>query len=307
MKRGVKRGLVLQYAAANVEQFPHGSLDDDHLCFPPLSESLPEGLGRGVASKGRDRREVQRLPEPRTPYLRQTRFSMNRTARFMMGGRQAGVGGRLASTLEALVIPELGKHQRGGRRTDAGNRFQKHLLSSKGPATLNVIVNRLFERVDLLVDAFEYRLKRAGDGRISRPANLVFQAVTHLFQALEAAAGHVLQVLLLRRRWLPGTWRLPPAEASQETGVDRIGFRPVESAVSVGAGASRIHNLWRSDFGHADIGQLVARIPPKLRDKRGFLRSRPRPRDRSTLEACRTRLRYSVCFEIQNGLRLCRE
>jgi hypothetical protein len=41
----------------------------------------------------------------------------------MMGGRQAGVCGRLAGALKALVIPELREHERSGRRPDTRDRF----------------------------------------------------------------------------------------------------------------------------------------------------------------------------------------
>lgn len=79
----------------------------------------------------------------------------------MMGGRQAGVRGRLAGALEALGVSKLREHERSGRRSDSGDRFQKFSVSSESIGALDVLVDRFFKLVDLLVDAFEHRLIRA--------------------------------------------------------------------------------------------------------------------------------------------------
>ena len=114
----------------------------------------------------------------------------------MMGGRQTGVRGRLAGALKALSVSKLREHERSGRRSDPRDRFQKVLVSSEGIGALDVFVDRFFKLADLLVDAFEHRLKRAGNRRVFRLADLVFQAVALFFEFLKAT-GHLLQAFLL--------------------------------------------------------------------------------------------------------------
>ena len=164
---------------------------------------------------------------------------MNRASRLMMRRSQARVGGRLASALKALGIPKFCKYQRGSCLANAGDRFQKFLTAGEGVGALDMVVDRLFQPVDLLVYAFKHRLKRTSDRRIARLINLVVQAVAFLFQALKAA-GHFLQVPLLGRSWLPRAWLLPLAEASEDSGVDLIGLRTGKLAFGVGTGALRI-------------------------------------------------------------------
>ena len=154
---------------------------------------------------------------------------MNRTARRVMARpvmswRQACVGGCLASALEALGISELGEHQGGRRPANARDRLQKLSVSGEGLAVLDVLVDRFFEAIDLLVYAFEYRLERAGDRRMLRPVDLVFQTVALFFELLEPA-GHLLEAPLLRRRGLPGAWLLFFAKPSQKASVDSVGLR----------------------------------------------------------------------------------
>ena len=161
---------------------------------------------------------------------------MNRAARPVMRGRQAGVRGRLTSTFKALVIPELREHKCSGRRSDPWDRFQQVSVASEGIGALDVLVNRFFKLVDLLVDAFEHRLKRAGNRWVFRLADLVFQAVALLFELFKAA-GQLLQAFLLRRCWFPWGWFLALTKACEETSVHLVGFRTGELAVSVGARA----------------------------------------------------------------------
>jgi hypothetical protein len=61
------------------------------------------------------------------------------------------------------------------------------------------------------------------------------------FFELFKSTGHLLQAFLLRRRWLPWTWLLLPAEARrEEASVHLVGFRPAEVALSVGARVQRV-------------------------------------------------------------------
>ncbi len=80
-----------------------------------------------------------------------------------MGRRQASVLGCLAGALKALMIPELREHRCSGRQSDTRNSFQQVSVASRGMAALHVLVDLIFKLVDLLVDAFEHRLKRAGN------------------------------------------------------------------------------------------------------------------------------------------------
>jgi len=225
----------------------------------------------------------------------------------MMGWRQAGVGGCLASALKALGIPEFCEYERGSRLANTRDRFQELLLSSKGVGALDVIIDRLFQSVDLLVDAFEHRLERVGDRRIARLVDLVFEAVTLLFEALKTA-GHVLQIPLLGRGWLPGAWLFPVAEAGQKPSVYLVGFRAGELAVGVGARTPRIPDLWRSVPARAKTGQPGAGSHQRLRDRHAPVRSSlpdcPQFAGQSNRKAVQIPPRYSARFERQSPLLL---
>ena len=104
----------------------------------------------------------------------------------MMSRRQARVGGRLAGALEALMVAELREHQRSSRLADARDRFQKVSVPCEGVGASDVLVDPIFEPVDLFVDALENRLKRVGDRRVLRLADLVVQAVALFFELVKA-------------------------------------------------------------------------------------------------------------------------
>ena len=71
VKRRIEWHSILQHAVADVQQFSHGSADDDLLVS--IGESISEGVDGCVVSVGSDCRDGKRPPVPKISCFRKMR------------------------------------------------------------------------------------------------------------------------------------------------------------------------------------------------------------------------------------------
>src|SRR5690606_27797447 len=241
MKRGVKWSAGMQHPVAEVQQLPHGCTQDDHLLLTLAEQALGESLDDLVVTHRTHGREVEHVAESAVAQLREATSPPDARPRFMVRGRQSGVGCRLARTFEARDVAEFGQHQGCRERSHTWNRDEQVPLPAQFGVLVQVGSDLAFEGLDLGLVGGQNRLKRFPRRSLFHTIEPVARAVAVLLERLQSPR-HLAELAQLTGRYLPKQRLLALTEACDQYGVAAIGLRAFELGLAVGFDLARVYD-----------------------------------------------------------------
>src|SRR5690606_11367000 len=230
---GVKGSPGLEDAIDDVQQLAHGGADDKHPWFAPGQQTLAQGLDDRVVAQRRQGGHEQVLSQAAAPHLGEAGAAMNRAARDVLGGCQAGIGGQLLGAREGGDIRQFSQQTGGSQAANAWNGAQQGSLVVQAVVLVELLLDLRGEGGYLAVEISQVLLDGADDfGAADTRSQAVGFSLTEFLQAV-MIADHLLQLALRFSQRSPQWERLGAAEVEDDQRITRIGLVALQLALGV--------------------------------------------------------------------------
>src|SRR5574338_437742 len=212
----------LEHAIGHMEELAHHGADDEHRRLAVGGQAQTEELAPVGPVEGHHGWHVEGLAQEGMADLGHARLGSDAAARLMLSRVEAGKGHRLADVVEARQMSIEGQQHGDGPLPQTGDGVEQTLLVAQRGITIDMVVDRLDQPFDLLVQPFEM----AGDTGLDRGAGHL-QAVgllrAHRLQGIEAQHQGA-QSLLGRRGGSPSRRAALEAKLGDQLGIDLVGL-----------------------------------------------------------------------------------
>ena len=242
---------AFDHAKSQVQQFTHGSTDNNHHWLSLIEQVFAEGLDHWIKAPGVNRREVERFAQVAATDLRQPALTLKRRSRLIMSGRQTDERRELSGAGE-VGKGNFSQQLVSRDTTDTGDAFEQFGVSLERGMLVDVVVDSRLDRSDLLIQVGNHRLKRILDSTVQAGLEPILLLLLEVFEILKSP-NQSLELLDLGSQWYPGVGLLFETEAGDDEGVLLVGLVATQAALGVVLDASGIDHTNPVTFGHEKL------------------------------------------------------
>lgn len=238
---------------SQVQQFTHGSTDDNHHRLTLVEQVFAERLNHRIEAPSVNCGQVKYLTQVATADLGQSPTTFSRGDRLVVSRWQAHESSQLSGTSE-VGKSDLSQQLLSRGATNSWDALEQRSLSLKRRMLVNVVVDGRLDRGDLLVEVGDHRLERILNSAVQRGFEPVLLLLSKVFEVLEPP-NQRLELFNLRSKRQPRVRPLLETKVGDDKGVLFVSLVTAQAAFGVVLDASGIDHADSKAFSHKILGE----------------------------------------------------